>query len=122
MSYVTPKNGLWTYKQTAKFLGSTDSDPISTRSIMRLCEQGKLRRVYPISKKPRIDPTSVHEYLASLLAQKYHNKAQDGGQQKGAEKWQKSIPVQTPRISGAVTKVQEAKKLDNLLKSKKQRI
>ena len=119
MSHGAPDIGLWTYEQTARFLGSTDNDPISARSIMRLCQQGKLRRVYPIPKKPRIDPISAHEYVASLLAQQYDGKAQDGGQQIGAERWQKSIPAQTVHTSGAGTKAQMASKLDNLLRSRK---
>lgn len=113
------KSGLWTYQQTAEYLGSTTEDPISERSIMRLCQEGKIRRVYPISKKPRIVPESVEEYVASLIAKLYDSRAQDGGDMIGARKWQKSIPAQTPRIGGRDTKTRMESTLDALLRSPK---
>ena len=80
------KLGLWTYKQTATFLGSTIENPISERSVMRLCKAGKIRRIYPIPKKPRIDPLSVYEYVASLTSTHYDKHAQDGGYKTAQQK------------------------------------
>lgn len=114
-------NGLWTYEQTAVFLGSTDSDSISTRSIMRLCDKGELRRVYPLPKKPRIDPQSVAEYIERIVRNQYDDNAHGGGSAERGPKCQKSTHAKTHPTGGSNTNPQKESVLEQVLKSQKKR-
>lgn len=103
MSFEAQINpGLWTYEQVAIYLGTAQGDAISIRSVMRLCQQGKLRRIYPTPRKPRIDPQSVHLYVDSLKSQQYDRAAQGGGRLIGVRSWQKSTPARTPPTVDAI--------------------